>query len=339
MASPVESSEAVISMRDAAVEYGVFVDGVGVFVDVGRGMVKASGVDVLDLLNRLSTNRVDNLRAGEGAPTIFTNEKGRIIDLVYVLNLGEFLLLLTGDGAQGQVMEWVDRYTFIEDSELEDVTGSMSMLSVAGRKASDVLESVTGTDLGGLGAYGSCGFESDGVKGWLVRMEVGQIPGFRVLVGDEDKQALLEMLFAQGVTSEGAEEWEAFRIGAGTPVYGKELDEGRNPLEAGLIGAINFTKGCYIGQEVIARLDTYEKVQRALVSLRVGGSWEEGDGLMLDGRRVGEVTSLARVSDDGDGVGLGYVRLSEATVGKRFVGVGSDGSWAEVVGVPKLFGE
>ena len=121
-------------------------------------------------------------------------------------------------------------------------------------------------------------------------------------------------------------------------MYGKELGESRNPLEAGLIGAIDFTKGCYIGQEVIARLDTYQKVQRALVSLRVGGSWEEGDGLMKDGRRVGEVTSLARVSEDGDAVGLGYVRQSEATVGTRLEGEGSEGKWAEVVGAPKLFG-
>ncbi len=337
MTTPVESSEAVISMRGVVPEHGAFAEGVGVYVDIGRGMVKASGEDVLDLLNRLSTNRVDNLRDGEGAPTIFTNEKGRIIDLVYVLNLGEFVLLLTGGGAQGQVMEWVDRYTFIEDSELEDVTESMSMLSVVGTKASDLLEEVTGVELTGLGAYGSCGFESDGVRGWVVRMDVGELPGFRMLVEDEDKQALLEKLSAHGATSAGAEEWEELRVGAGVPVYGKELGESRNPLEAGLIGAIDFTKGCYIGQEVIARLDTYEKVQRALVSLRVEGSWEEGDGLMLDGRRVGEITSMARVSDDGDSVGLGYVRLSEATVGTRFEG--SDGSWAEVAGVPKLFGE
>ena len=133
----------------------------------------------------------------------------------------------------------------------------------------------------------------------------------------------------------GVEAWEGFRVGAGVPVYGKELDDGRNPLEAGLIGAIDFTKGCYIGQEVIARLDTYEKVQRALVSLRVGGSWSEGDALTLEGRRVGEITSLARVSDEGEMVGLGYVRLAEAEAGRRF---GGEGDWVEVTAVPRLFG-
>ena len=63
--------------------------------------------------------------------------------------------------------------------------------------------------------------------------------------------------------------WEALRIKAGVPVYGREMGESYNPLEAGLIGAIDFEKGCYIGQEVIARLDTYDKVQKILVSLKV----------------------------------------------------------------------
>ena len=104
-------------------QFRAFVERAGVYEDAGRGKVRAVGADVLDLLNRLSTNRVDNLEVGAGAPTIFTNEKGRIIDLVYVLNLGDFALLVTGAGAQGKVMEWVDRYTFIEDSELSDVNG------------------------------------------------------------------------------------------------------------------------------------------------------------------------------------------------------------------------
>ena len=147
----------------------------------------------------------------------------------------------------------------------------------------------------------------------------------------------MEKLVGGGATRVEEEAREAFRVVSGVPVYGKELGEGRNPLEAGLIGAIDFTKGCYIGQEVIARLDTYEKVQRALVSFRVEGNWDEGDVLMQDGKRVGEITSLARLPSEGGCVGLGYVRLAWATVGKRFEG--SEGSWVEVVGVPKMFGD
>ncbi len=338
MTTPVESARADVSVSAAVREFEAFVDGAAVFEDAGRGMVKAVGADLLDLLNRLSTNRVDPMGVGEGAPTIFTSEKGRIIDLVYVLNLGEVVLLVTGAGAQGKVMDWVDRYTFIEESELRDVTESMSLLAVVGPRAIEVLEATTSADLAGLGAYDSCVFEVDGLRGWVVQMDIGETPGFQVLVENGVSHVMLEKLAAQGAITVGAEAWEAFRVGAGVPVYGKELDESRNPLEAGLIGAIDFAKGCYIGQEVIARLDTYEKVQRSLVSLRVEGSWEEGDGLMSAGRRVGEITSLVRVTDEGGMIGLGYVRLNEAAIGKRFEGEEMDGDWVEVVGVPKLFG-
>ncbi len=338
MTIPVGFSEAATSAGDSVREYGAFKEGAVVFEDVGKGMVRAVGADVLDLVNRLSTNRVDRLGVGEGAPTILTSEKGRIIDLVYVLNMGEWVLLLTGGGAQGKVMEWLDRYTFMEDSALEDVTESMSMLMVAGPTSGEVLGVAAGLELAGLKDYQSMALEVDGAEAWVVRMDVGETPGYQVLVGNGGNPGLLRLLEEQGAVQVGKEGWEAIRVGVGIPVYGKELDESRNPLEAGLIGAIDFAKGCYIGQEVIARLDTYQKVQRALVSLRVTGSWEEGDGLMVEGRKIGEITSLAGARDGGEMVGLGYVRLPDAEVGRRFGGEGDGESWAEVVSVPKLFG-
>ena len=337
--NPLFSGGLPLSYGDAALEYRAFYEGAAVYEEGRRGKIRAVGADVLDLLNRLSTNKVDHLAAGEGAPTILTSDKGRIIDLVYVLNLGPSVLLLTGAGAQSRVMEWVDRYTIMEDSTLEDVTDSVALVSVAGPTACDALETVTGLRLADLETCHSMRFEADGLGGWVVRMELGSISCFQVLVEDGGEGALREKLLAWGATPVGMEAWEAYRIGAGLPVYGKELDESRNPLEAGLTGAIDFDKGCYIGQEVIARLDTYEKVQRALVSLKIGGrgQWEEGDYLILDGRRVGTITSLARAPGGEEVVGLGYVRLADATVGKRFYGEG-EGQWVEVVAVSELFG-
>ena len=332
-----DSASKTLSFGDAVWEYRAFHEGAAVYDEGRRGKIRAVGADVLDLLNRLSTNKVDHLAAGEGAPTVFTSDKGRIIDLVYVLNLGPFVLMLTGAGAQGRVMEWIDRYTIMEDSTMEDVTDSLELVSLAGPKACDVLEAVTGLDFVGLENFHSMRLETGG---WGVRMDLGALPCFQVLLEGGGGVELREKLQDWGATAVGVEAWEAFRIGAGLPVYGKELDESRNPLEAGLIGAINFAKGCYIGQEVIARLDTYEKVQRALVSLKIGdrGQWDEGDNLTLDGRRVGTITSLAGLPGGGETMGLGYVRLTDATVGKRFYGEG-DGKWVEVVGVSRLFGD
>ena len=334
--NPLYSGESPLSYGEAALEYRAFYEGAAVYDEGRRGKVRAVGSDVLDLLNRLSTNKVDHLAAGEGAPTVFTSDKGRIIDLVYVLNLGPFVLMLTGAGAQGRVMEWIDRYTIMEDSTMEDVTDSLELVSLAGPKACDVLEAVSGLDFVGLENFHSMRLETGG---WGVRMDLGALPCFQVLLEGGGGVELREKLQDWGATPVGTEAWDAYRVGDGLPVYGKELDESRNPLEAGLIGAIDFDKGCYIGQEVIARLDTYEKVQRALVSLKIGGrgQWEEGDYLTLDGRRVGTITSLADMSGGGDAVGLGYVRLADATIGKRFCGEG-EGQWVEVVAVSKLFG-
>ena len=97
----------------------------------------------------------------------------------------------------------------------------------------------------------------------------------------------------------GTEACEALRVTLGVPAHGSELGDAYNPLEAGLMGAISFTKGCYIGQEVIARLDTYQKVQRRLVSLTLPESVESGTRLMQNNREVGTLTSVSPLNTDG----------------------------------------
>ena len=123
----------------------------------------------------------------------------------------------------------------------------------------------------------------------------------------------------------GWEALDALRIERGVPAFGRELTEAFNPLEAGLIDIISFTKGCYVGQEVVARLNTYDKVQKRLMRMR----WDDGAGpepgakLVLDGKQVGVVTSAAD-SPAGSGVGLGYVRLAHASEGVVLPGEGGD---------------
>ena len=110
-------------------------------------------------------------------------------------------------------------------------------------------------------------------------------------------------------------------------------------MEAGLIGAIDFEKGCYIGQEVIARLDTYDKVQKALVSLQLtcDAPIKAGDNLTYNGKPVGTITSLARMPGDQELVSLGYVRMKAAVIGNRLGVNGSSEASIEVTGIPKLF--
>ena len=100
--------------------------------DTGYGCLKATGEDALDLLNRLSTNRVDHLQSGHWAPTVLTSDRGRIVDLLTVIHAGEFVYLLTSAGQQQPVIEWLDKYTIMEDLEVEDVSSTTAVVALAG---------------------------------------------------------------------------------------------------------------------------------------------------------------------------------------------------------------
>ena len=107
--------------------------------ETGYGCLKATGEDALDLLNRLSTNKVDHLEPGHWAPTVLTSDRGRIVDLLSVINVGDFVYLLTSPGQQQQVIEWLDKYTIMEDLEVEDVSATTAVIAVADAGAEAVL--------------------------------------------------------------------------------------------------------------------------------------------------------------------------------------------------------
>ena len=141
----------------------------------------------------------------------------------------------------------------------------------------------------------------------IVHQPVGGLPGYAlVTTAPEDVSGVWGALLAAGVAPMGTEAYDALRVALAVPTYGREMGEQYNPLEAGLIGSIDFTKGCYIGQEVIARLDSYDKVQKHLVTLKFEHAAHvcQGAEMVQEGRVVGVVTSLGTLPD-GDLVGIG----------------------------------
>ena len=337
--APWRHGETPPSYGDPVAEYRSLTNGVAIYDASHLGRIKAVGADFLDLLNRLSTNKVDNLAPGQGAPTVLTSDKGRIIDLVYTFNLGPYVLLLTGAGAESKVMQWMDKYTIMEDSVLEDVTRSTALITVAGPEARSFLETLTGVNLESLRNYGSLEATVGSTKVMLIRMGADPPLSFQLVTSVSGAEATWKMLTGLGAVPVGTMAWKALRIKTGVPVYGREMDESYNPLEAGLIGAIDFDKGCYIGQEVIARLDTYDKVQKVLVSLKPSydAPIKEGESLTYDGKPVGVITSLARIPGNEELVSLGYVRMKAAATGNRLGVDGSSEASVEVTGIPKLF--
>ena len=301
----------------AADEYRAMTSGVAVLdrSDVGRLIV--TGEDALDLINRLSTNELATLQVGAGAATVLTTNKGRIVDLLHVHRREDRLVVFTSPGNQQRVAEWIDFFTFVEDVEIEDVTGNTAMLSLTGLDSTKFLDTLTDGEASSLATYGRLSARISDVAAEVYRSDFLGPSSFDIVVDAEHRNTLFDVLTDVGATPAGADVIEALRVQRGIPAFGKELAEDYNPHEANLVHHVSFSKGCYIGQEVIARLQTYKKISKYLVGLR----WESdgpapGSFLTHDGKRMGIITSAARLPHTGANVGLGYVRKQFVDDGK-----------------------
>jgi len=286
----------------------------------------ATGPDFLGLLHRLSTGDVASLVEGQGKPTVLTTPKGRIVERLYVHHLGEAGVLAVGGPGSGKpVTEHLARYTFAEQIGLEQTTRRTFQLAVIGPRAGASLKdmdlperfrsrsvSIAGVPLQALG--------QDGLSG----------DGFSITGNADDAAAVWQTLSTlveqAGGRAAGDEALEAWRVLRGLPASGHELTEEYNPLEAGLWEAVSFDKGCYVGQEVVARLRTYDKVSRTLVGLELRAesvTHPPGTKLYLGDGPVGTLTSMAWPAGLSAPVGLAYLKTrvlrpgQELRVGKR----------------------
>ena len=281
------------------------------------GRIHARGKDTLDLLNRLSTNLVDPLPEGAGQTTVITTGKGRVLDWVTVLPWGEDVLLLTSPERRGEVAEWIDMFTFEEDTTLEDVTESTAMLSVLGPTAELLAEQLLGVSTATLPQLGCTTVSWRSSEVFLARTNPAGQPGFNFVVPAETAAALWDAAVELGAAAIGQQALEALRIEVRVPRWGAEFTDDNNPLEAGLLREVSWTKGCYTGQEVVARLYNYHRIQRfmAAVDLPSDAGCPPGTVLMADGIAVGRVTSVSPVAHDGVQPALALIRAGHAAVG------------------------
>ena len=297
-------------------EYDALTKGIGLVERSHLGRLKVGGADAIDLLDRLSTNKLNDILVGEIEGTVLTTNKGRIIDLLFVVRQEDHLLIVTGPETRQRVAEWIDFYTFIEDVEVQDITDSTAMLSVAGRKVKKALPQLSDLPLSDAAQLTVCGIDA-----LVLHTEMAGIVGYDFIVSADRASALREALTDVGAVPVGSHATEILRIGYGVAEYGGELHEDYNPLEAGLKDYISFNKGCYIGQEVVARLNTYDKVQKHLMCL----SLEAGDAPALptplthEGRQVGTLTSTVKALDGDRIIGLGYIRKAHAQEGAQLL--------------------
>lgn len=267
-----------------------------------RARVAVRGEDARAFLHRLSTNHVSALAAGEGRLNVLPTDKGRIVDLVHHLDRGEVGVLLVGSQGRGaELVTWLDRYLFSERVELEDVSGAGSAAEVFGARAPGMVEEL----VPGAGALARWAFVASGPRLAVRSFDRIDAAGAAVplyIVVDLASPGVATAFEAKGALRMDADEAERARIAAGVPGHAGELNNRFNPLDLGLHDAIHWAKGCYIGQEVIARLDTYQKQTKRLVGLLLPagslGTLRPGMAVLADGAPVGEVTSVSPVMRD-----------------------------------------
>ena len=298
-----------------------------------HGRLRVSGTKRFDLLNRLTTNDLRTIEAGQGARTALLTDKGRIIDDLRLHVREEFFYLITSPGNEGCVKETIEKLRFRDDVTLDDVTRATAMISLFGPQSGHLLEGVTrARKLDEVPSHHCIQLTAGGTSFLAARTaEVGG-SGFNLIMPAEAAgevwNALLNGGPSYGVSPCGEEAYEMLRIEYGVPRFGRELTEDYNALEAGLGDAINWKKGCYVGQEVIARLDSRQKISKLLVGLWMdpGPLPAVGSSIEIPGKTsiVGTLTSVAPSIDFRRLVALGFVRNAHSTPGTRLEVVSSD---------------
>ncbi|AFY76839.1 folate-binding protein YgfZ [Pleurocapsa sp. PCC 7327] len=296
------------------------------------GLLQLKGEDRSRFLHNQTTNNINSLQPGQGCDTVFVNSTGRTLDLATAYLTEDAILILVSPNRRGQLMQWMDRYIFPMDKvELADISDDNAMFALIGPESDSLVKQLAGDSIVGQ-PEGSHLLVQMGDNS--IRIAVGSglaLPGYTLIVPVEAAAQIWSKLTQLGAIPLGDRVWEQLRILQGRPVPDKELTEDYNPLEAGLWKAISFDKGCYIGQETIARLNTYKGVKQRLWGVKLNAPVAVGTPVTVAGDKVGVLTSYTQ-SDTGS-FGLAYVRTKAGGEGLT-VEVGE--ASGELVGVPFL---
>jgi len=306
-------------------EYHALNNSIGIRFLPEKGIYKLQGTDTLDFLHRVTTNDVKNLQVDNVIRTIFTNENGRIIDYVTLINYGDHLLMTGCPEYEEKLVQWIEKYIIVDDVEVKTLQGELIIFEILGQNADHLAEFLSG----------SSGSSMDENK--LIHLSLGDVSfnfmrhrgenkdqRYWIIVEQKHSAELINRILDSKLGNEirltGEEAYDIFRIENGIPGPPNEFNDNINPHEAGIINDVSFTKGCYIGQEVIARLDTYDKVQKHLRFLIFQSETVPEGSYKLyteDGIRAGYVTSLIRSRKIGQTVGLGYIRKDHSKDGTK----------------------
>jgi len=307
--------------------------GVGLRNISHNGIIELKGKDVLDFLHRISTNSIKDIQKANIKSTLFTSAKGRIISLGRLINFEDYQLLICGRENKLKLMSWIRKYIITDDVQVNDANGKYNLLELLGPQADSFIRLICGNVLNDIEENTLKIIQSENILFFLIKLldERGQNK-FWLLADLENIKSLVDRMMEYNGPFDfsliGEDAYNTYRIEQGIPVAPNELNDKYNPHEAKLMSLVDTTKGCYIGQEVIERIESYNKVQKFLCGVEFDEQLFGEDQFILlsgDGIEVGTVTSFADSLKLDIPIGLAFIRKAFAKEGTKLTAKSSNG--------------
>jgi folate-binding protein YgfZ len=275
-----------------------------------RAKLILSGEDRTRWLNGMLTNNVRDLSPGHGVYAFLLNPQGHILGDLYAFQRGEYILVDTDASQLEKIRSTFDHYIIMDDVEVTDAREKLVAIGIAGPTSRGVLSRI-GFEVPELAPLQIVDLTWHDVGVTLLRRDNSVRDSYEIWLGPENFDRLWNALRDAGAVPVGPEAGELIRIGDGVPRYGQDIRERDLPQETEQGRALHFSKGCYVGQEIVERIRSRGGVHRTFTGFTVDGPLPApGAKIQADGKDVGEITSAASlpVGSGDQRVALGYIR-------------------------------
>ncbi len=305
------------SFGDSAAEFRALLAGCGLFDMNWQAKLVLTGEDRVRWLNGMVTNNVRDLQLGHGVYCFVLTAQGRIVADLVTINRGDFLLVTSDRSQTAAITETFDRFIIMDDVEMADISDKLSAVGLAGPHAAQVLLAA-GIDINVLapGQLIDIVWRNIGIT--VARGTHPNMEAYEIWFAAEHAPTVWDALSSAGATPIGSEALEWYRIARGVPRYGLDLSERYLPQETEQKQALNFSKGCYIGQEIVERIRARAILHRTFTGFLLEGEPPQSGTKIVDGdKNIGEVTSSARIPFPSctRTLALGYLRREFETPG------------------------
>ncbi len=309
-------------------QFQALLSGCGIYDLASRAKIRLTGSDRVRWLNGMVTNNIRDLAPNHGVYCFLLNAQGHIQADFYVYNMGESLLVDTDAQLREKVLAHFDKFIIMDDVEVADVTATLGVIGISGPQAKAVLRAA-GIELPDLASLEistpKCNCDCGCSQCTAVRGDEAAGESYEIWLAPDQLKSTRDALLAAGAMSvgatvAGADALEMRRISRGIPRYGVDIRERDLPQETGQMRALSFTKGCYLGQEIVERIRSRGAVHREFTAFSIEGPRPEpGTKIQADEKEVGEITSSADLPlpTGNRAVALGYLRREAASKNLR----------------------